>query len=91
MAHGEGATTIPDEQRKRNEDWLKDYGFCYSKTVFGWIKHPNNYSSLIVSIRDDNSVTAIYVTDGKKIVAENKKTPSEAIYEIQQFVGAPLL
>ena len=91
MAHGEGAAILPDEQRKRNEDWLNDYGFHYNKTIFGWIKHPNNYSSLIVTMRDDGSVTAIYVTEGKKIVAENEKSPSEAIFKIQQYVGVQLL
>ena len=92
MAHGEGTSLLPDEQKKRNEDWLKDYGFTYSKTVFGWIKHPNNYSALIVTIRDDdNSITAVYVTEGKKIIAENERNPSEAIMKIQQFVGAQLL
>ena len=42
-------------------------------------------------MRDDGSVTAIYVTEGKKIVAENEKSPSEAIFKIQQYVGVQLL
>ena len=89
MAHGEGATILP-VNNKKHEDWLKDYGFVYSKTIFGWIKHPNNYSSLIILLRD-NSVTGVYVTEGKKVVAEDKASPWEAVQEIQKFVGAPLL